>query len=190
MRLIFYGGGLQAKLNHSIVIGDGHTVPIVFDADPRVHPSWDCDVIRDEALLRSVATRCEGFVVCLGNERRGRERVRIARELERLGLVPVCAIHPTTYIGENVMIGRGLQTFPRAAIGAPTTIGDYGLLGMNAAVDHHCTIGDGVTIMNSAAVLGECHIGDFAAISPNATIAPKARIAPDGLVAAGAVVLP
>jgi sugar O-acyltransferase (sialic acid O-acetyltransferase NeuD family) len=188
MRVFFYGGKAQARLNQSILKAQGHSVPFVFDSDPTVTASWECEALHDPAKLEDYARQCDGFLVCIASETRGRLRVEISRRLESLGLEPVSAIHPDTFFGEGVTLGKGLQTYPRAGVHDGTVVGDYCVIGFAAAIDHDCVIGNGVTIMNSAAVIGHCKIEDYATIGINATILPYITVGTGAIVEASATI--
>src|SRR5580698_6601357 len=116
MRVFFFGGKDQARLNYSILRKQGHTVPFVFDSDPRVAPGWDCVTFSDAEKIESYARQCDGFLVCIGNETRGRLRVQISLRFLGMGLQSVSAVHPETFFGDDVICGRGLQTYPRSSV--------------------------------------------------------------------------
>jgi UDP-3-O-[3-hydroxymyristoyl] glucosamine N-acyltransferase len=42
-----------------------------------------------------------------------------------MGLEPVSVIHPDSFFGADVKIGKGLQTYPRCSIHDGTVVGDY-----------------------------------------------------------------
>jgi sugar O-acyltransferase (sialic acid O-acetyltransferase NeuD family) len=189
MRIFVVGAKAQARLSCAILRKQGHTAPIVFDADASAPAPWDgCEIFHDESEFDVRAATCDGFLVCLGNERRGEARVRFGRRLEKLGLTALSAIHPTTVLGDGVRIGKGFLTFPGSVINDDTVVGDYCLLGLNAAIDHDCIVQDGATIMNSSAVAGHCTISEFSSIGANATVLPFCSIGRRSIVGAGAVV--
>lgn len=188
MRIFFFGGRDQARLNQTILHDQGHHVPYVFDADPTLSVPWDCITFSQLDRIEEYARKCDGFVVCVASERRGRFRVEMSRHLEALGIEPVSVIHPQTFIGRNVRLGKGLQTYPMASIHDGTAVGDYCIVGLNAAIDHDCIIGDGVLVMNSAAIIGNCTIGEYAVIGINSTVLPHTIIDADADIPAGSVV--
>jgi sugar O-acyltransferase (sialic acid O-acetyltransferase NeuD family) len=188
MRVFFFGGRDQARLNYSILRKQGHTVPFVFDSDPMIAPGWDCVTFNNPEKIEAYARQCDGFLVCIGNETRGRLRVEMSLRFLEMGLEAVSAVHPDTFFGDDVICGKGLQTYPRSSVHDRTVIGDYCLIGLNAAIDHDCLIGAGVTIMNSAAVIGNCTIEDYAVIGINATILPHVTVSKGSVIEAGAVV--
>lgn len=188
MRIFFFGGRAQARLNHAILTHQGHDVPFVFDHDPDIPPPFPCKMLHDEAEIEEHARQCEGFVVCMSGLERGEARVRYSRLLEQIGLSPVSPVHPTAFISPTVKVGKGLQTYPGPVVNDFARILDYCILGSNCSLDHDSTIGNGVTVMGAAAIAGEVTVGDFSTIATNATVLPGIRIGRNTIIGAGAVV--
>jgi sugar O-acyltransferase (sialic acid O-acetyltransferase NeuD family) len=189
MRVFVVGAKSQALLSYHILARAGHSVPYVFDSDRTVpKPPWDCVLLHEENDLDDYARKCDGFLICIANIGRGQVRLRYARRLETLGILPVSAIHPTTFIAETAKIGRGFQTFPRAVVGEFATIGDYSIVGINAAIDHECIVGNGCHVMGGAAIAGDVTINDGSEIGANATVLPHITVGKNSIVGAGAVV--
>jgi len=140
----------------------------------------------DEAM--EGARDCDAFLVAMGNETRGKTRSTISYELMKTWLTPATAAHPTLFKGCDVIVGAGLQSFPRAVVGDETRIGNWCIFGLNAVIDHNCFLGDGVTVMNSAAIAGHVRIEDYASIGANATVLPGLTIGEGAIVGAGSVV--
>ena len=160
MRVFVMGGRDQARLAHNILRKDGHTVPYVYDQDRAVSPPWDCVLFHDENQIEKYARMCDAFLVCMGDVGRGRTRTNYSRQLEALGLIPISAIHPTSFLGDQVNVGKGFQAMPHAVVNDFSVIGDYCILGINCSVDHDCRVGDGVHIMGGAALAGVVEIGN------------------------------
>jgi sugar O-acyltransferase (sialic acid O-acetyltransferase NeuD family) len=189
MRVFIVGAKSQALLSYQILLARGDTAPFVFDEDTSLTPPWDCVLINDDSDIERCARECEGFLVCIGNIGRGEARLKYARRLEVLGLMSVSAIHPTTFIAATAKIGHGLQTFPCSVIGEFATIGDYCIVGINAAIDHETSIGNGCHVMGGAAVAGLVTLKDCSDVGANATILPRVSIGSHSVVGAGAVVV-
>jgi sugar O-acyltransferase (sialic acid O-acetyltransferase NeuD family) len=188
MRVFFFGGRAQARLNHAILTRRGHEVPYVFDHNRDIPRPFECEMFHDEALVETYAKRCEGFVVCMSGLERGEVRLRLSRKLEAMGLAPVSPIHPTAFISETVEVGKGLQTYPGPVVNDFARISDYCILGSNCSLDHDSVIGNGVTVMGAAAIAGEVIVGDHSTIATNATVLPGIRIGRNTIIGAGAVV--
>jgi UDP-perosamine 4-acetyltransferase len=182
------GAKSQALISYQILRSRGDTVPFVFDANRDLPPPWDCLLINEEKEIERYARQCDGFLVCMGNIGRGRARLKYAQQLEALGLKPVSAIHPTTFIAHTAKIGLGLQTFPHSVIGDFASLGDYCIVGINAAIDHECKIGNACHVMGGAAIAGMVTIKDFTEVGANATALPSITVGSESVVGAGSVV--
>jgi len=187
MRIFFVGGASQARLCQHMLAALGHDVAAVYDRTPGLHPAWPCEIIRDEALIPTVAKGYDGFLVCIGNEH-GERRAYYSQMLLSLGLKAVDAIHPTAFIGGSVKRGRGLQAMPRAVVNEFAEIGDWCIVNTNCSVDHECRIGNGVHIMVGASIAGRVSVGDYSTIGTNAAVLPDIIIGKNCYVGAGAVV--
>ncbi|MGD9838212.1 MAG: NeuD/PglB/VioB family sugar acetyltransferase [Afipia sp.] len=187
MRVFLVGAKAQGRLAHNMIIKRGHTVPVVYDRDSSLLPPWECTFISDEGVFDEHARQCDGFLVCVAGDR-GRDRVAYSTRLSELGLEPVSAVHPASFLGESVEVGKGLQAMPGAVVNDFAQIGDYCILNTNCSVDHDCQLGQGVHVMGAAAIAGEVTIGDFSTIGTNATVLPHLRIGKGVYVGAGAVV--
>jgi sugar O-acyltransferase (sialic acid O-acetyltransferase NeuD family) len=187
MRIFSVGAKAQSRLNRNILLEHGHTFPYIFDRSVGIEPPWECKVISNEAEFDEYSKRCEGFVIGIGGHN-GRDRVAYAERLERNGLEPISAIHPTAYFGRECKIGKGLLAMVGAVVSDGVEIGDYCLLNTGCSIDHDCKIGKGVHVMGAAAIAGNVSIGEFASIGTNATILPDLNIGSGVYIGAGAVV--
>ncbi len=189
MRVFFVGAKAQAKICYRVLLAEGHSAPLVYDADQTLTPPWPrCRIVHDWDQAMHGIRQCDAFIVAMGNERRGKRRSELSEELTRRLLAPVAAVHPSLHVGCDVQRGAGLQSFARAVIGDETRIGNWCVLGLNAVVDHNCILGDGVTVMNSAAIAGNVRISNYASIGANATVLPGLTIGQGAIIGAGSVV--
>lgn len=187
MRVFFVGAASQARLCYNILRKQGHEVPAVYDANEKLTVPWGASVFHDENSIPAHAQTCDGFLVCIGDVH-GQIRTRFSNQLRTLGLVPISAIHATSFFGDNVSLGRGVQAMARSVVIDDSVIGDYAILNTNCSIDHECRLGTGVHVMGAAMLAGLVKVGDFSTICSNATILPRITIGTNCIVGAGAVV--
>jgi sugar O-acyltransferase (sialic acid O-acetyltransferase NeuD family) len=187
MNVFFYGAASQAKLCQRILRAQGHNVTHVYDTREEARLPGNATQTSDPAIIDDFARECDAFLVCVGGEH-GFFRTRCSERLVRLGQA-ISAISDAAFIGDTVIVGRGLQAMPHAVVNEFTRIGDWCILNTNCTVDHECIVGDGVHVMGGASIAGRVVIGDFATIGTNATILPNLKIGTNAYVGAGTVVL-
>jgi sugar O-acyltransferase (sialic acid O-acetyltransferase NeuD family) len=188
---IIWGATGQAKVVRPILEAGGRRIIALFDNDPnRDSPFADVPIVGDwtEFLLwQEKAERCS-FVVAIGGERRGFDRVRISRDVENFGFVPVEVVHQRSWVAASAQLGKGCQIMALAGVGEHAVIGDYCIVNTNATIDHDCRLSEGVHVMPGATIAGEVEIDRFATIGANATVLPRLKIGSGAVVGAGAVV--
>lgn len=188
---IIWGATGQAKVVRPILEAAGYRVAALFDNHPnRAAPFADVPIVGDwAAFLRwqENAERC-AFVVAIGGERRGHDRLQISRDLEKFAFIPAQLAHERSWIAASAHLGKGCQLMALSGVGEHAVIGDFCIVNTNATVDHDCRLGDGVHVMPGATIAGEVEIGSCATIGSNATILPRLKIGRGAVVGAGAVV--
>lgn len=128
------------------------------------------------------------FLVAIGGNK-GRARLQIHEFLEKNGIKPAVAIHPTAFVAKNAIIDRGCQILANSAVCARTEVGKSTIINTSASIDHECTIGNGVHIGPGAKIAGCVKIGDYSFIGTGAIILPKIEIGKNVVIGAGSVVL-
>ena len=191
--MILWGGTGQAKVVRPIIEHSGSRVVAVFDDTPGLAPPFaDIPLIEGwrgfESWLGKQGSSGVGFCVTIGNPH-GRVRLRLHEQLERAGLEPVSAIHPTAFVADNAKLGEGAQVMAGAVICAEASIGRQCIINTRASVDHEDVLADGVEVGPGATLCGLVQIGVGAWVCAGATVLPRIKIGPDAIVGAGAVVI-
>ncbi len=99
------------------------------------------------------------------------------------------AIHPSTIIGKNVSLGKGIVTMAGCIINTSSIIGDFCFFATGAQIEHHCVIGSFVSISAGSVLGGKVKIGNYSALTLNVTVLDRITIGENTVVGAGAVVL-
>jgi len=118
----------------------------------------------------------------------GKIRHEIHGMLQNEGLIPISAVHQSSYIAKNVEYSQGLQVLPNATIGTRCQIGEACILNTSSSVDHECVLGNGVHIGPGATLAGCIEVGDYTFIGTNATVLPRIKIGKNVIIGAGSVV--
>jgi sugar O-acyltransferase (sialic acid O-acetyltransferase NeuD family) len=120
------------------------------------------------------------------------ENVGRAATIERIaaaGLELPNLIHESSLRYASARIGRGVQIFPLAHIGADASLGDGVLVNTAAVLDHDVTLEPGSVVLPGARLSGRVRVCRDAMVGAGATLLPDVVIGAEAVVGAGAVVL-
>ncbi|HEY4934471.1 MAG TPA: acetyltransferase [Terriglobales bacterium] len=98
-------------------------------------------------------------------------------------------IHPSSVVGDQVTIGKGVQLMAGSVVQTGTVLGDNVIVNTNASVDHDCWIEEYVHVAPGAVLSGGVKVGKGTHIGVGAVVIQGIRIGSDCIVAAGAVVI-
>ena len=101
----------------------------------------------------------------------------------------VSVLHPTAYIGSNVVIGDGCIICPHVTITNDVRIGSHVIVNNNVSVSHDNIIGSYTTICPGCCLAGRVNIGEGVFIGTASTIIPDVSLGDNMYVAAGSVVV-
>ena len=127
------------------------------------------------------------FMVAIGGSK-GKIRLEIHQKLKGIGLKPISAIHSSSYVSEDAIIGEGMQVLPNSTINPRVKIGNCSIVNTSASIDHECILGNAVHIGPGAKLAGCIEIGAYSFIGTNATILPNIKIGKNVIIGAGSVV--
>ena len=117
-----------------------------------------------------------------------RARMRVAGLAEEQGYTLACAVHPTSSVAADAVIGAGTVIKAGAAIDPGVRLGRNVIVGANATIAHEGVLEEGAHL--SAGVdVGKSRIGAATLIGIGATVKPGVQVGRDCLIGAGAVVV-
>jgi UDP-perosamine 4-acetyltransferase len=116
-------------------------------------------------------------------------RSTIIKETSAAGFELPNLLHETSFRFASAVIGRGVQVFPLAYIGAEAVLGDGVLVNTAAVVEHDAVLESGAVVLPHATLSGRVRIGRDATVGAGATVLPDITIGAAALVGAGAVVI-
>lgn len=98
------------------------------------------------------------------------------------------AIHPSTIIGMNVLIGVGVVIMAGCIINPNSKVGDFCFFATGAQLEHDCTIDDFASISAASITGGKVNIGKYAAIALGVVIIDRINIGENTVVGSGSLV--
>lgn len=124
-------------------------------------------------------------IVGIGNNR---IRMRVFQEIREMGIPFVQALHPSSVIDEQAVLGEGVMVGPGVIINVGSWIGDNVILNTGCTVDHDCTVGahthlaPGVHLAGGVKVKEGAFLGIGSCCVPNVTVGAFTTIGAGGVV--------
>lgn len=191
--LIIWGSSGHAKVLNELFNSTEYNIIVFVDNNPNAKsaiPSIPL-VIGIQGLLNWLASnkKLEPLygIVAIGGER-GQDRLKIQNQLTDLGLTIINAIHHSSYIATDALIGEGSQILAGAVIASSVIIGCGVIVNTAASIDHECILKDGVHIGPGATLSGCIEVGNHSFIGAGAVVLPRIKIGENAIIGAGAVV--
>lgn len=190
--VLIFGAGGHAK----VLIDTLHLLKInilgIMDSSPEQIGQSVLDVpilgCEDEILKQYSPTNIQ-LVNGIGSTISTAKREYIFNRHKNMGYHFLNVIHPSVYIGQNVMLGEGIQAMAGSIVQSGSHIGNNVIINTHATVDHDCFIGDHVHLAPSTTCCGAVTIGNRTQVGCGAIIIQNVKIGEQSLIAAGAVVI-
>lgn len=191
-RVIFWGGTGHAKVLRDLVQYLDYELIAVFDNNSSVSPPFS-DIplyYGAEGFRQWKEAQDAPDVYCLVTigGARGHDRLEIQKFLEKQGLRPAIAVHPTAFVAGSAELSSGCQILAHATVCAEARLGEACILNTACSVDHECRLGNGVHIGPGATLAGVVTIGDYSFIGTGAVVLPRVTIGENTIIGAGSVV--
>ncbi|MDB9979083.1 acetyltransferase [Candidatus Pelagibacter sp.] len=98
-------------------------------------------------------------------------------------------IHPSTIIGQNVIIGQGSIVCPNCILANESKIGDFTIINTACNIGHDVKIGSFNSILPMTGIMGNVETNKGCIIGSGVTIIPKVKIGMNAIVGSGSVVI-
>ncbi|CDE82933.1 sugar O-acyltransferase sialic acid O-acetyltransferase NeuD family [Coraliomargarita sp. CAG:312] len=126
------------------------------------------------------------LVCAIGTPKIKKEKVE--KLLER-GAKFTTLVHPTAYVGPNVVLGEGAVICPRVSLTCDISIGKFALLNIATGCGHDSQIGDFATISGFCDITGFCKVGEGAFLASHVSMIPNSEIGKWSKVGIGSTVI-
>ena len=140
-------------------------------------------IIRLQNVIQNYEPHKYGFFLAVGYSNM-RYRKEIFEKVKSLGYMMVNYIHPTAFIGNNVVLGQNNIILYSSVIEPNVRMGDNNIIWSSAVVSHDTRIGSHVFIASQVMVGGFSFIGDNSFLGFNCTILDHMSVATETLIGA------
>lgn len=128
----------------------------------------------------------ELFICAIANPK---IKIKVCRELEDKGAVFTNIFHPTSVVGSNNSLGKGIVMCPYSVVTTNVTIGNHVTINLHSTIGHDAVLEDGVTLSAHCDITGFVHLEKGVFLGSGARLLPKARAEQFAVIGAGCVVL-
>jgi len=124
--------------------------------------------------------------IAIGNndERRG-----VYNSLEKKGYQFPSIVHPTAFICDSAVMGKGNYVGPFAHLGPNVCVGNGNILNTSANLEHEVRVEDFSQVAPNAVICGRSQIGSCVFIGANATVIEQLVITHGTVIGAGSVIV-
>lgn len=98
-------------------------------------------------------------------------------------------VHPSVWIGEGVEMGKGCIVYPGVTINFETTLNNFVIINMNAAIGHNCEMCDYSTVSPGVNCGGFTKLGTQSFLGIGSSTLQSTTIGENSTIGAGAVVI-
>lgn len=192
--LIIWGGSGLAKALRDFAPALGCRVVAIFDNNPHARsPFADVPLYHGKEGFAGWKAGyggqpVAGLVAIGGGNDRGRERLSLQQYLEEQGVETIQAVHPTAFVANDAIMGKGCQVLAQAAVCTSVRMGDACVLQTAASVDHESTLGNGVNLSPGVRIAGCVEVGDFVQFGVGAIVVARVKIGSNAVIQPGALV--
>ncbi|WP_081651599.1 NeuD/PglB/VioB family sugar acetyltransferase [Cupriavidus sp. WS] len=177
--LIVGAGGHGRSVAETVLAGHVfNLVGFVDDAAPGLAKVWDWPVIGTTASLERYRSKADAAIVAIGNNSL---REILFDRLVDLGFELPTLIHPGAIVSSRAVIGAGSVIMARAVVGTEAHLGAGVIVNSGAVVDHHCHVGDFGHLGVNAAMAGGAMLGRAAWMQAGSVLGYGVRVE-DGAV--------
>jgi len=157
-RLLIVGAGGHGRSVAEAVALRGEFVVAGFldDAFPELGKVWSSPVLGKVADLASFRDIAEYAFVAIGNNLL---RQRVVGQLRDSGFRLATVIHPRAMVSPTASVGEGAAVMAGAIVGTEAVLGQGAIVNCGAVVDHHCRVGDFGHLGVKAAMAGGSVLG-------------------------------
>ena len=184
--LIVGAGGHGRSVAEAVLAGGGFSLAgFLDDAYPQLARVWDVPVLGPVSDFAQWRETADCALVAIGNNA---VRKTLTEELRMAGFEIPVVIHPRALVSPSAVIGAGAVVMAGAVVGTEAHLGEGAIVNCGAVVDHDCRVGNYGHLGVNAAMAGSSVLGAFAIMQAGSALGYGIKTA-DGFVLAPGMAL-
>jgi len=190
-KVIIFGVGNFAKLVHSYLKNSSHEV-VGFTVNNHMLKETNflnLPVTPFENINKIFPPKDFCLFIAMGHTNMNKNRAKIFNECKKLGYELLTYIHPTSTIGEDVIIGENCLILENNVIQPFVTIGDDVIIWSNNVISHDVVIKEHCFIIHQVVISGYVTIESYCIIAANSTITNRITIARECIIGMGTLIM-
>ena len=158
--LIIGAGGHGRSLAEAVLLkGEFSLTGFLDDAFPQLDDVWGVPVLGGVSDFACWRSESDCAIVAIGNNA---VRKRMTENVREAGFEMVTIVHPSAGVSPRATIGAGSAIMAGAIVGTEAQLGEGVIVNCAAVVDHHCRVGDFGHLGVNAAMTGGSVLGALA----------------------------
>lgn len=186
-RLLIVGAGGHGRSVAEAVLAEGACIVAGFldDAFPELQRVWEIRVLGKAVDFAQWVGIADLAFVAIGNNAL---RQRVSLGLQMAGFSLATVVHPRAIVSPTATIGRGSAVMAGAIVGAEACLGEGVIVNCAAVVDHHCRVGDYGHLGVNAAMAGGAVLGTQAWMQIGSALGYGVKIGDERVLMPGEIV--
>ena len=189
--IILLGAGGHAKACIDVIEQTNlyNIVGLIGIADEVGKLVLEYSVIGDDKDIDSILNANMFGLVCLGQIKTAKERIRLFQRIKNLGKLPSVIVSPHAYVSSSATIRNGTIIMNGVVVNSSAVIGENCIINSMSLIEHDVEIGDHCHISTGVRINGNTKIGNGTFVGSGSVIREGVVIGENCLIGMGQSVL-
>lgn len=146
-------------------------------------------VLGNDAALPELARSVGNALITVGQIESPSIRMRMARQLERLGIAMPVIVAASAHVSPHAAVGEGTIVMHGATINAGARVGAYCIINSHALVEHDARTGDFCHVSTGAMINGNAVVGEGSFLGSGSVLRNGIKVGQRCVIGMGLAVL-
>ncbi len=189
MALVICGTGGHARILADILIKtDRKILGFITEDRSQIDPIFNIKILGDDSYLTNFSNQEVLLVNGIGSLPGDDIRYKFAKRMRKLGFSFASVVHLSSIIGEEVVLGEGVQLMAGAILQNNVRIGADTIVNTRASIDHDSRIGRDCHISPGVICCGGVNVSNGVHIGAGSIVIQNISIGENSIIAAGSTI--